>query len=125
MLYNVVMDLYQQQIIENYKNPHNKGVINDATYIRKQINSSCGDSIEVYIKANNDKIEDVKFIGTGCAISQAAASLLTDKIKNMDLDDVKKLTPQSMYDLLGIEISYGRSRCALLCLNTIQKAIQS
>ncbi len=78
-------DIYAEKIILNYEHPHNKGVLKDADTRFKEYNQVCGDEIEVYIKINNKKIKDIKFIGRGCAISMASASMITDFIKGKSI----------------------------------------
>lgn len=115
-------EMYKQQIIELYKNPENFGKLEGKGIIsKKEFNSLCGDEIEIFIKLENKKIKDVKFQGKGCAISIAAASLLTEKVKGKSLEEIKKLNSESIKEMLGIPISSGRIKCATLCLEAIKR----
>ena len=117
-------EIYKENIIDHYKKPHNKRQIEDPSCIEKGINPLCGDHLELFLKVENQKVVDVSFEGDGCAISQASISMLTDFVLGKDLTELKNLTEDEIYDLLGIPISHTRRKCALLSLNTLQKAIQ-
>lgn len=116
-------ELYKQNILEHYRNPRNKRIILDATAEGKGKNVSCGDLITFYLKIENDKVDDAAFVGIGCAISQAAASMLTDKIIGKMLPEVRTLAPGDIYNMLGIKISPGRVNCALLGYEAMNRAL--
>jgi len=116
-------DLYRDYILEHYRRPHNFGVLEDATTRYEGANPLCGDRITMMLGIRNGLIADVAFTGRGCAISQASASLLTDEIKGKPVDEVAKLTSADLLDLLGIEISPARLKCALLSLDTLEHAL--
>jgi len=108
-------EIYKENILDHNRNPHNKKALGDFDLKGEGRNVSCGDSIVLFIKFGKDgKIIDVGFEGDGCAISQAATSMLTDKIKGMSMKDLKLLSPGDIYNMLGIKISLGRTKCALL-----------
>ncbi|MFA6475343.1 MAG: iron-sulfur cluster assembly scaffold protein [Patescibacteria group bacterium] len=116
------MDPYQQQILEHYKNPLNFGLLTNPSYTRVENNPTCGDSFTVSIHVNDVGVIDaVGFAGVGCAISTAAASMLTETIKGKQLSEVLALKPQSVLDLLGIELGPTRLKCALLPLQAITR----
>lgn len=116
--------LYQEHILEHYKNPHNKRKMLDADVVQKGHNVSCGDELTLYLKFQNDMLADVSFTGVGCAISQSGVSMLTDKIKGMTKPDLSALGPKDMYELYGTEISPQREKCALLAIHTLHRALQ-
>lgn len=118
------MDLYQEEILEHYHKPHNSGKLKNPTHERCANNPTCGDKICVTIDIINDVINDVNFEGEGCAISQAATSMVTDKIKNDTVEHAMKLNRDDIIEMLEIEIGIGRIRCALLGIETIQKALE-
>lgn len=118
------MDIYQEKILDHYHSPRNTGVIKHPTHEHCANNPTCGDKICATLVIENDIIVDIKFTGEGCAISQAAASLVTENIKNDITENALKLTRDDIVNMLGIEIGIGRIRCALLGIETIQKAIQ-
>lgn len=116
--------MYRENILEHYKSPHNAGRLTDATFAHREINQSCGDTIELYVHVTADgRIDDVKFEGHGCAISQASVSILTDHVKGISLDDAVKLGKDDVFALLGFPVGMTRLRCALLGLKTLQEGI--
>lgn len=116
--------MYAEVILDNYRNPMNFGEIKDAEIKYRESNPLCGDEYEFHLKVNDGKIEDVKFSGDGCAISKASASLLSEKIKEKNLSEVKKMKFSDVVKILGIEVGVARIKCALLPLVTVQKGIQ-
>ncbi len=117
-------EMYKENILDHYREPHNAGRIDGATFSRKELNPSCGDTIELFVKIEDGKVADAKFDGHGCAISQASVSMLTDRIKGMDLDALGKLSKEDVFRLLGVEIGMTRLRCALLGLKTLEAGLQ-
>jgi nitrogen fixation NifU-like protein len=116
-------DLYRDYILEHYRRPHNFGVLEDASASYEGANPLCGDRITMMLGVRDGVVERIGFTGRGCAISQASASLLTDEIKGKPLTDVAKLSSDDVLDLLGIEISPARLKCAILSLDTVQHAL--
>ena len=118
------MTLYQQLILDHYRNPRNQGVLIAPTHCAEMNNPTCGDKLCMQILVENDIIKDVKFTGSGCAISQASASILTDFLKGKSVDEAKNIEKKDLLELLGIELSLTRLKCALLSLETFKKAIK-
>ena len=116
-------DLYRDYILEHYRRPHNFGVLDEPTAKYEGATPLCGDRITMFLGIRDGVVADVAFTGRGCAISQASASLLTDEVRGKPVADVEKLTPDDLLDLLGIEISPARLKCALLSLDTLQHAL--
>jgi nitrogen fixation protein NifU and related proteins len=117
-------DLYRDEILEHYRNPHNFGTLDEPDAVQELANPLCGDRITLMLGLGDDgRIEDVAFTGRGCAISQASASMLTDQIRGMTLDDVAQLDKDAVLENLGIEISPARLKCALLSLQTLRGAL--
>lgn len=117
-------EIYKEMILELYRNPLNKKVLLDYDAKYKEFNPSCGDEIEIFIKFDESgKVVDVGHYGQGCAISQAAVSLLTEEIKGRTREEIRQMTEQNMVDLLQIQVSKNRIKCATLGLKTIQKLI--
>jgi nitrogen fixation NifU-like protein len=119
------MDLYREVILDHYQNPHHHGSLEhpDATF--SDANTLCGDDITMQINVGKaGRVADVAFDGQGCAISQASASLLTDQIIGMRLDEVLKLGRQDVLDNLGgIQLTPIRLKCALLGLGVLKACI--
>lgn len=117
-------DLYRDEILEHYREPHNFGTLESPDAVFEGHNPLCGDRITMMLAIDEaGNVSDVAFSGRGCAISQASASLLTDEIRGRPLGDLEALRSQDVLDLLGIEISPARLKCALLSLDTLQRAL--
>lgn len=112
-----------QNILDLYKNPLNSGEITDADIIHEVHNPNCGDKIKIFIKTDKEKIIDVKHQSIGCSISMASASMLTEKIKNMTIDEVKSLNSKYIKELIGVQLSPIRLKCALTPLEAIHKGL--
>lgn len=117
--------MYADVILDYYRNPRNAGKLADANARAYDVNPVCGDEIEITLKIEKNSIKDVKFSGRGCAISQASASMLTELVKGRTLEEIKKMGKQDVLDLLGIEISHVRIKCALLGLKVLKLASYS
>lgn len=117
------MSLYTEELLDHFKNPQNFGIINNFTSRSKQVNPFCGDEIEVFVVVKKNKINNISFNGVGCAISIASGSLLTEYVKNKPLPFVKKFKTKDMINLLDLEISETRKKCALLPWSVLQDCI--
>jgi nitrogen fixation NifU-like protein len=115
--------LMMDVIIEHYRNPHNFGELKPCEIEVEEGNPSCGDQIKMSINTKEGKIDDIKFSGKGCIISQAAASILTDMVKGMDVEEAKKITKEQMLENLIIPVGPMRLKCALLALKVLKKAL--
>ncbi|MFA9262346.1 MAG: Fe-S cluster assembly sulfur transfer protein SufU [Undibacterium sp.] len=117
------MSLYQDQILDHYRNPRNFGSLENPTHRADTKNPTCGDSLHMDIAVQNGTISDVRFSGSGCAISQAGASLLTEYVKGKTVETARGLEPKNVLDLLGVTLSPGRLKCGLLSLETLKKTL--
>lgn len=115
-------DMYREQILDHYKNPRNYGDLDDPTFSHIGENPLCGDEIkvDVVLESDGETIEYVAFSGDGCAISQASASLLTQKLPGMSLNELAEMDRDDITEMLGIEISPMRIKCAVLAEKVVQ-----
>ena len=116
-------DLYRDYILEHYRRPHNFGVVEDADASYEGANPLCGDRITLMLGVKDGIVDRVGFTGRGCAISQASASLLTDEIKGKPLTEVAAIRADDLLDLLGIDISPARLKCAMLSHESLQHVL--
>lgn len=114
--------LYKEMILDLYRNPLNKKILVDFDRSEKGINPSCGDEIEIFVQFDEEgKVKDIGYQGQGCAISQAAVSLITEEAKEKTKDEIRSFDNKKMLDLLGIPISHTRMKCALLGLQVLHR----
>ena len=115
-------DMYREMILDLYENPLNHGELDPCTFSHEEDNPLCGDVVKIDVLLDDDKkIQDIKWSGDGCAISMASASLMTDHVKGMTLDEVMALDGQDAVDLLGVSnLSMGRVKCATLSIKVLK-----
>lgn len=119
--------LYQAHILEHYKHPHNKREIKDADIVHRGKNVSCGDDLTWYLKWEKsngiERVADSAFLGYGCAISQSAASILSDVLRGKTREEIAAINREAMLALLHVEIGHMREKCAMLALQTVKEMI--
>ena len=117
--------LYRENILDHYKNPRNYGAIEDADAEAEGMNPLCGDEVTITVAFadDGDTIEDVKFSGRGCAISQAATSMLTELVKGRSATEVASLPREDLLDEIGVPLTPVRLKCAILGLSTLRLAL--
>lgn len=115
--------LYSEILLDLYRNPLNKLRLADFDYHNKQDNPLCGDTVEIFIKyGSNNRVLTATWQGSGCAVSQTAASILTEQMKDKTKSDLKKIKPATILKLLGLtKLNPTRMRCALLSLECLKK----
>lgn len=115
-------DLYRDQILEHAKHPHNFGKLEHPTISHEEHNPLCGDRVRIDLLIEGETITDVRFSGRGCAISQASASLLTDELKGMTVEQARRFSRDDLLELIGIPLDKNpvRIKCALLSLKTLK-----
>lgn len=115
--------LYREYILEHYKHPHNHGSLDDADMEAHDLNPLCGDELTFQLALDADgKVDQVAFDGHGCAISQASASMLSDELKGKTPQELLAMDHTTVLDLLGIEISATRMKCAMLSVKVVKAA---
>ena len=117
--------LYREVILDHYKNPRGHGLIEDADAEAEGQNPLCGDEVSIYVSfaEDGDMIDEVKFSGRGCAISQAATSMLMEMVKGRSAAQVATLPREELLDEIGIPLTPVRLKCALLGLSTLKLAL--
>jgi nitrogen fixation NifU-like protein len=113
-------DIYRELILEYYRHPVNFGELPNPDVKAKDTNPLCGDVIEMQLKVNGDRIEDIRFRGQGCAISQAAASMLTEVAKGKSFEEIKNLGKKDVVELIGVDPGPTRIKCAMLGLKVLK-----
>lgn len=117
-------EIYKENILDHFKNPRNFGELEVCEVCHMELNPTCGDTVKIFVKLDGDKIKEAKFKGHGCAISMASASMLTEKIKGKNLEEVKKMNEEQIHEMLGIHLGPVRMKCGILSLKTLLKGIE-
>lgn len=113
-------DMYRELILDHAQHPHHPGVLNPADVDHEELNPLCGDRLRLTLQLDEDKrIVNVAWEGEGCAISQATASMLGDEIIGKTLDEIRHITKDDIFELVGIPLTINRVKCALLSLKTL------
>jgi len=118
-------NLYRDFILEHYREPHNRGVLEPSDLRFADSNPTCGDEMSMTLRLDDakERVADVAFDGRGCAISQASASILTDELRGSTLDELRAMDPKDVLEGLGVPIGPARLKCALLSYKVLQGAI--
>jgi len=142
LLVSLKDDLYKEVIIDHYENPRNYGKLEDAHICEKGANPLCGDELELYLKLDQEKIQDISFEGKGCSISQASASMMTELVKGHTKEEAKQIMQKfksailedkeqnfseeemELESLLGVKKYPVRVKCAVLAWNTLEQALK-
>ena len=120
---NAFDELYRENILDHYKNPRRHGVIEGAEAQAEGMNPLCGDEVTIYVALDGETIEDVSFRGRGCAISQAATSMLMEMVKGRSASEVAGMSREELLDEVGIPLTPVRLKCALLGLGVLKVAL--
>lgn len=116
--------IYRENILEHSKRPQNKGHLDPYDYAFEDTNPLCGDEVRIELRVDdNGTVTDVAFDGQGCAISQASASMLTEMILGMHVDEIKTMPKEELLEEVGIELSPARLKCALLSFNVLKASL--
>jgi nitrogen fixation NifU-like protein len=119
----VTDSLYREAILDHYRNPRNRGTLDLADFSYEDVNPLCGDEIRIDVQTDGERVTDVRFSGRGCAISQAAASILMEMVEGQPLDEVKAISREDLLEELGVPISPARMKCAMLGLKVLKAGI--
>ena len=115
--------IYQGKVLDQAMNPRNRGVLEPADYSHEDAGSVCGDEVRIDVRVTDDRVAAVAFSGRGCAVSQASASVLTELLANMALDEVSALSEDDLLAAIGVPIGGARRECALLSLTVLRAAM--
>ena len=119
----MIDEMYKEMILDYYRNPRNKGILPYPDIVSHDVNTSCGDDITMHVLVKDGRVGNIRFTGRGCAISQAAASMLTEYALGKSLSDIAKVYKEAMLELLSIPISPMRLKCALLGLKVLKLGV--
>lgn len=117
------MDLYHEHVLEHYKKPRGAGTLTEATVRFDDSNPLCGDAIRVELFIEDGAIRSARHTSTGCAVSQAGASMLFERLEGMTVADALALPKEEIMDEFGSALSVARVKCALLALSAVKKAL--
>lgn len=117
------MKLYEEELLDHYRFPRNNGILDNPDIVTKSFNPSCGDAISLQICVTDSKVTQIRFQGHGCVISQAAVSLLTERVVNQELSTLQQITKDDIIAMIGISLGPTRLRCALLGLEALHQAV--
>ncbi len=118
------MDLYAENILDHFRHPHRKSPLSHPTVELREKNPSCGDDIALTMQIEKDVIEEIGWEGEGCAISQAAMSMLADAVIGKTIEEAEALTAKDILAMLGVEVGPRRIKCALLSLHALRNALR-
>jgi nitrogen fixation protein NifU and related proteins len=116
-------DFYRENILDHYKNPRNAGHLEEPTTTAEGVNPLCGDELSIELKVRDGVVEDIRYNGRGCAISQAAASMLSDTIKGRRVEELSEIGKDEVLDELGIPLTPIRLKCAMLSVGVLKVAL--
>jgi nitrogen fixation protein NifU and related proteins len=121
---SVEEEIYKENILDHYKNPRNFGELESFTFSVKDSNPLCGDQFELFLRIDGGKVAGASFRGSGCAISTAATSMLTNKIMGMSVEEVREISKEEILEMIGISLDVVRLKCGLLSFNILNKGMK-
>ncbi len=116
-------DFYRENILDHYKNPRYHVHFDDPSAVAEGVNPLCGDELAIELKVEDGVVTDVRYNGRGCAISQAAASMLSDAVKGKPVSELSEIGKEDVLDELGIPLSPIRLKCAMLSVGVLKVAL--
>jgi nitrogen fixation NifU-like protein len=116
-------EIYRENILDHYRHPRHRGTLAHPDITYEDANPLCGDHIRMDLNVSDGRVAEVAFSGHGCSISQAAASMLAERIEGQPLEEVKKISRDDVLEMLGIELGPVRLKCALLALKTLKAGV--
>lgn len=119
------MDIYREEFMEIYKNPMNQGKMVNPSIAEHGINESCGDEMDLYLKVENGVIKDAKFEAKSCSVGVVSSAILTEHIIGKSIEEVQNLNKKELLDLIGVNLTTSRIKCATLPLETLHNAVNN
>jgi len=120
------MDIYREEFMEIYKNPMNLGEMKNPTICEHGVNEACGDEMDLYLKIDeNGKIIDASFTAEACSVGMVSSAILTDEIKGKSIEDVKSISKEKLLEMIGVNLTTSRIKCATLPLETLEKGLKN
>ena len=116
-------DFYRENILDHYNNPRNHGHLDHPSAAAEGVNPLCGDELAVELEVHDGVVTDIRYSGRGCAISQAAASMLAREIEGKTLEELKNFQAPQMLDLLRVRLTAARQKCGLLPFKILKTMI--
>jgi nitrogen fixation NifU-like protein len=116
-------DLYREQILDHYGHPRNEGTLEDPDISYERDNPICGDVVRLDIRLHNGKVSQARFTGQGCVISMASASMFTEEIQGKTIAELKAMSDDDIFKMLGIDLGPSRANCGVLPLRVLQEAL--
>ena len=114
---------YRERILDHYRHPRNRGVLEDADFSGEVDNPVCGDVVRIDARLRHGRVSEARFSGRGCVLSVAAASMLTEEIVGKDVDELTAMQGEDIFEMLGVTLGPVRARCALLALQALRKGL--
>lgn len=118
-----MLNLYQETLMDHYRTPCNQGTIEAPDFCVEQRNSSCGDEVVFMGVIHDNKLVNVSWVGKGCVISQATASILSESVKNLSIEDILALDNEQLIAMIGMQLGPVRLLCGLLSLMALQSGV--
>jgi nitrogen fixation NifU-like protein len=116
-------DLYREQILDHYGHPRNEGTLEHPDISYERDNPICGDVVKLDIKLQDGKVSQARFVGQGCVISMASASMFTEEIAGKTIAELKAMSDEDIFTMLGIDPGPSRANCAVLPLRVLQEGL--
>jgi nitrogen fixation NifU-like protein len=118
-------DLYQQDLLDHYQHPRNFGLLEKYDFVSPLYNPSCGDSVTFSGRVRDGMLSEITFEGKGCVLSIAMASKLTEHSKNMSCNDIARLSEETVFFLLAMDLGFKRMQCGMLPIQALQKGVKA
>jgi nitrogen fixation NifU-like protein len=119
----MMSDLYREQILDHYGHPRNEGTLEDPDISYERDNPICGDVVRLDIRLQNGKVSQARFTGQGCVISMASASMFTEEIQGKTIAELKAMSDDDIFKMLGIDLGPSRANCGVLPLRVLQEGL--